>query len=155
MDNNNEYKLDNPIWYAISETHKDFGVQFDSIKFYHPDYCPFGGYINGDSFDKEFNSYSKLCSQFHIIGQDPIINSSKFIKSSFVCHQMIIHNPINHPITDTIVKLKGDQLNDLIQLVKLAASKSIGVITSLPPLSVVVLKLLISTAGNSRKLPRQ
>ena len=31
-------KLDNPTWYSLSETHKDFAVEYEGIKFYHPDW---------------------------------------------------------------------------------------------------------------------
>jgi hypothetical protein len=33
-------KLDNPVWYSLAETHRQFSVDDnDNIKFYHPDYC--------------------------------------------------------------------------------------------------------------------
>jgi hypothetical protein len=32
----------------LCEIHKDFAVDYKDIKFYNPDYCPFGGFINMD-----------------------------------------------------------------------------------------------------------
>jgi hypothetical protein len=30
-------KLDHPAWYSLSETHKDFVIEYNNIKFYDPD----------------------------------------------------------------------------------------------------------------------
>jgi hypothetical protein len=30
-------KLNNPGWYSLSETHEGFAVDYNDIKFYHPD----------------------------------------------------------------------------------------------------------------------
>jgi len=52
------HKLDNPVWYSVSETHKDFGIDFGTIKFYHPDYCPFGGFIALDNMEQSISEYA-------------------------------------------------------------------------------------------------
>jgi hypothetical protein len=41
----NANKLDNPVWHSLNETHHSFGIDYNEIKFYHPDYCPFGDFI--------------------------------------------------------------------------------------------------------------
>ena len=41
-------KLDNPVWHSLSETHKNFSIVYIHLKFYGPDYCPFGGFENGN-----------------------------------------------------------------------------------------------------------
>ena len=43
---NYENKLDNPAWYSLSETHKQFEIEFGDVKFYPPEYCQFGGIQN-------------------------------------------------------------------------------------------------------------
>ena len=43
MIKNDENKLDNPVWYSLSETHQTFSVCYNGVKFYHPDYCPLAG----------------------------------------------------------------------------------------------------------------
>ena len=57
--NAGENKLDNPVWNSLSETHKDLAIEYGSIKFYHPDYCPFGGFINGENTAEGIFEYSK------------------------------------------------------------------------------------------------
>lgn len=42
---NENSKLDNPVWFSLDETHKELAIVYDSVKFYNPDYCPFGGFI--------------------------------------------------------------------------------------------------------------
>ena len=38
MNKNGGYeRLDNPVWYSLSETHKDISINYYNAKFYHPD----------------------------------------------------------------------------------------------------------------------
>jgi hypothetical protein len=37
-------KLDNPVWFRYQKRIKSFAVDYGSVKFYHPDYFPFGGF---------------------------------------------------------------------------------------------------------------
>ena len=63
-----EFKLDNPIWYALGETHKEYAVEFNGCKFYKPEYSPFGwvGAVSNESLAIE--QYSKLTSSFYMVG---------------------------------------------------------------------------------------
>jgi ribosomal protein S18 acetylase RimI-like enzyme len=114
-----ENKLDNPVWYSISETHKDFGIDCGTIKFYHPDYCPFGGFIVLDDIGNSISEYAKLTDNFFIIGQKPNVPDNLKLKNELVCLQMIIRAKINAAIEDQIVKLKEEHLADLLGLVKM------------------------------------
>jgi hypothetical protein len=46
-----ENKLDNPVWNSLSEVHSAFAIDYNGTKFYNPDYCPFGGFINYETLD--------------------------------------------------------------------------------------------------------
>ncbi|OOG68125.1 GNAT family N-acetyltransferase [Flavobacterium sp. A45] len=113
------HKLDNPVWYSVSETHKDFVIDFGTIKFYHPDYCPFGGFVAFDNMEKSISEYSKLASNFFIIGQKPNVPHSLKLNNELICLQMIIHDRIEGNIDDEIVKLEEEHLDDLLGLVKI------------------------------------
>jgi ribosomal protein S18 acetylase RimI-like enzyme len=113
------HKLDNPVWYSVSETHKNFGIDFGTIKFYHPDYCAFGGFIALDNMEKSISEYSKLASNFFIIGQKPNVPESLKLNNELICLQMIIHHEIDGNIEDEIVKLEDEHLDDLLGLVKI------------------------------------
>lgn len=113
------HKLDNPIWYSISEAHKNFGIDFGNIKFYHPDYCPFGGFIALENIEDAIAEYSKLSNNFYIIGQKPYIPDNLKIDHELICLQMIIYDKIEAEIEDQIVKLEEEHLDDLLGLVKI------------------------------------
>jgi len=113
------HKLDNPVWYSISETHKNFGIDFGTIKFYHPDYCPFGGFMTFDNIEQSISEYAKLANTFFIIGQKPTLSDNLQLKNELICLQMIIHYKIEVKIEDQIVKLEEEHLDDLLGLVKI------------------------------------
>ena len=115
-----EHKLDNPVWYSLSETHKDFGIDFGTTKFYHPDYCPFGGFTTFDTIKDAVSEYAKLASNFYVFGQKPIVPENLKLNNELLCLQMIIHDRINISIDDQIVKLGEEHLDDLLELVKIA-----------------------------------
>lgn len=54
------HHLDNPVWHALSETHQAFALDYDGIQFYHPDYCPFGGFVDADRTAAGIDAYAGL-----------------------------------------------------------------------------------------------
>jgi len=113
------HKLDNPVWYSVSETHKSFGIDFGTIKFYHPDYCPFGGLISLENTEYPISEYAKLVNNFHIIGNKPTVPDNLKLNHELICLQMIIHERIEGENRDQIVKLGENHLDDLLGLVKI------------------------------------
>jgi GNAT superfamily N-acetyltransferase len=113
------HKLDNPVWYSLSETHKNFGIDFGTTKFYHPDYCPFGGFTTFDRIKDAISEYAKLANNFFIIGQKPVVPDNLKLNNELICLQMIIHDKIGITIDDQIVKLGEEHLDDLLGLVKI------------------------------------
>jgi len=114
-----ESKLDNPVWNSLSETHGGFVLDYGNTKFYHPDYCPFGGFINSQSTLEASNQYSVATDNFFIVGEKPEISNSLKIVKELVCLQMIIYNKIELSITDTIIKLTEEHNDKLVHLVNL------------------------------------
>jgi len=114
-----ENKLDNPVWNSLSETHREFVLDYANTKFYHPDYCPFGGFINSQSTLEASNQYSVATDNFFIVGEKPEISNSLKIVKELVCLQMIIYNKIELSITDTIIKLTEEHNDKLVHLVNL------------------------------------
>ena len=51
MKTQDDKKLDNPVWFSLSETHQSFAIDYGSIKFYHSDYCPFGGFEKDNAIE--------------------------------------------------------------------------------------------------------
>lgn len=114
-----EKKLDNPVWYSLSETHKKHALDFGTIKFYDPDYCSFGGFVEVENTASALAEYSKLSSGFFIFGAKPILPNSLKLKNELVCLQMIIDSKIQENFQDEIVKLNEAHLDDLLGLVKI------------------------------------
>jgi GNAT superfamily N-acetyltransferase len=116
-----ENKLDNPVWNSLSETHAGFSIDYDGTKFYNPEYCPFGGFINPESTLNASDQYSALAENFFIVGEKPKISNSLKIAKELICLQMIIYNKIELSINENIVELNeehNDQLVDLVNLVQ-------------------------------------
>src|SRR5688500_2693944 len=107
-------KLDNPVWYALSESHNAFSVQYGDVKFYEPEFCPFGGLLEKSSCLEEVEKYSLLCNNFYIVGKKPDIPDLLKLERELVCNQMIIHAKINTIRTEKIVSLGNEHKDELL-----------------------------------------
>lgn len=114
-----ENKLDNPVWFSLTESHEKFSVNYGDVKFYHPDYCPFGGFIALDSTAKHLDEYSKLANSFFVVGEQPNYSSTLTLNKELVCLQMLLTTKVEMDISEEIVLLKGEHKADLLRLVNL------------------------------------
>ncbi len=112
-------KLDNPVWYSLSETHQKYSVNYDGIKFYHPDFCPFGGFETTENISKQIAEYSKLVDNFFVVGDKPELPNLLELKKELVCLQMIINDKIVTEIKEDITVLGSEHIDALFQLVTL------------------------------------
>jgi hypothetical protein len=103
---NEDYKLDNPIWHALNETHKQYAVEFNGCKFYKPEFTPFGSMGEGGDISLALDQYSKLTSLFYMVGNPPKAGSNARIKKQLTANQMILYKPFVFEVTETIVRLK-------------------------------------------------
>lgn len=116
----NEAALDNPVWFALTEKHDHQCIDYGNVKFYHPDYTPFGALIKNQDASEAIEKHSKLIKDFFIVGSKPKMPPSFKPPIQYVGLQMIIYNKINYPITETIIQLDNSHYQDLIALIKLA-----------------------------------
>jgi len=112
-------KLDNPVWFSVIEKHRDFSVDYSTIKFYHPDYCPFGGFETSKEISGPIDQYSKLTNSFYIVGEKPVFSNQLKLNNELVCLQMVIENKINIDIKEDISALTNEHSDALFQLVNL------------------------------------
>lgn len=119
MKTQEDKKLDNPVWFSLSETHQSFAVDYSSIKFYHPDYCPFGGFEKGDAISKSIDEYSVMVDSFFVVGEKPLLSKELKLNKELVCLQMIVYNPIDIVFNEPIVKLTEEHIDALYELVNL------------------------------------
>ena len=112
-------KLDNPVWYSLSETHQKFSLDYATIKFYHPDYCPFGGFQTNENLSNSIDQYSAMVDNFFIVGEKPGISCQLTFKKELICLQMIISDRINLELKEQITKLTTLHTDALFELVTL------------------------------------
>jgi GNAT superfamily N-acetyltransferase len=114
-------KLDNPVWYSLSETHKDISINYHNVKFYDPAYCPFGGFIENNNVASQIDEYSKLISNFFVVGGKPVFSKKISLKKELVCLQMILEKRIEIKIVEKIIELNdtlGEALSNLVNEVQ-------------------------------------
>lgn len=119
MKTQDDKKLDNPVWFSLSEWHQDFAVDYTTVKFYHPDYCPFGGFEKGNDISKAIDEYATMVDNFFVVGEKPELSNQLKIKKEVVCLQMIIYDKIDLEINEPIIKLTDEHTDALYQLVNL------------------------------------
>lgn len=110
-------KLDNPVWYSLSETHKDISINYHNVKFYDPVYCPFGGFIENNNVASQIDEYSKLINHFFVVGEKPLFSGKILLKNELVCLQMILEKRIEINIGEKIIELDDTLAEALSSLV--------------------------------------
>ena len=114
-----ETPLDNPVWFSLTEHQYNQAIDYGHVKFYHPDYAPFGAFINGQDTSNAIEQHAQLIQDFFIVGDTPKMPAHFKPPKQYIGLQMIIYNAIDYPITEAIVELTDAHYNDLIKLIKL------------------------------------
>jgi GNAT superfamily N-acetyltransferase len=115
------YKLDNPAWYALAESHSQFAVGTDRIKRYRPDIVAFAAFSSGNNNLVELTDLIGIDESVFLIGDLPELPSNFMIESTLPCAQMIIHSAITTPLTipiETLGTKDDDEIMALINLVQ-------------------------------------
>ena len=115
----NEDALDNPVWYALTDTHFNESIDYGHVKFYKTDYAPFGAFINYEDTASAIQKHAQLIDDFFIVGNPPKMPPNFKAPIKYVGLQMIIYKSINHPITEDIIELNKTHYNQLIDLINL------------------------------------
>jgi ribosomal protein S18 acetylase RimI-like enzyme len=113
--------LDNPVWYSLSETHKDISINYHNVKFYDPAYCPFGGFIEANNIASQIDEYSKLINHFFVVGEKPLFSGKILLKDELICLQMILEERVEINIEEKIIELDdtlGEALSSLVNQVQ-------------------------------------
>lgn len=112
------FKLDNPAWYALKETHACFAIGDDRTKRYHPDIVAFSAYEDGTkSLLAAFDSLIALNESFFIIGDLPTVDNNYIIESILPCVQMICTKSIDIPITEILLELGKADDDAIVRLI--------------------------------------
>jgi ribosomal protein S18 acetylase RimI-like enzyme len=119
MISENAQELNNPVWFSLSQTHLVFALEYGSVKFYHPDYCPFGGFIQIENTSAGIGEYSLLADSFYIVGEKPVLPDPFQFEKELVCLQMVSEQRIDTDKKENIVELGKESRKELFQLVNL------------------------------------
>lgn len=113
-------KLDNPVWYSLIETHQELALVYDDIRFYDPDFCPFGAAVQPlGKTSTSLKEYARLSPDFYVVGDRPQLPESLRIQKELICRQMVLNQNISLNIVDEIIHLKPQHYAELVALVNL------------------------------------
>lgn len=111
-------KLDNPVWSALSESQAAYVISYDQVKFYHPDYCPFGALFESGNTRKSISAYAELVDEFYLFGPFPQIPDHLQLKRELMCYQMILdESELKQAIEEEIQPLGPEHQETLFELV--------------------------------------
>lgn len=117
-----EYKLDNPVWYALGEYHKEHCINLNETRFYQPHYCPFGALDASSDTSSGIDQYAQRINNFYIVGEQPKFSNNVKLVKELLCLQMILVEPAPIEINETIVALttpaQKESLFELVNLVQ-------------------------------------
>lgn len=112
--------LKNPVWYSLCETHRSFSIDYEDVKFYDPEICPFGAFTNTSKTAKALNEYAKLTDSFFLVSENetPPFDESivTLIKKMEGC-QMVLDKLIEVTITENIVSLTEEHQDEIYHLI--------------------------------------
>ena len=115
-----DYKLDNPVWHSLNELHSNYSLDYSGGKFYKPNYCSFGGFVNLESFSNDIDAYANRTHNFFVVGEISKNIGKLILNKNLVCIQMILNQPIDLDIHEEITELKSDNhKKDLFNLVNI------------------------------------
>ncbi len=118
--NHFEQALKNPVFFALNETHKKFKLSFNGVDFYDPEICPFGAFIDASKTEEALNSYAKISESFFLVSENdtPTFDTRHVILDRKIegC-QMVLDNLITIEITESIVPLTEENIDEIYDLV--------------------------------------
>ncbi|WP_442587704.1 GNAT family N-acetyltransferase [Pedobacter sp. AW31-3R] len=117
--NNEILKLNSPVYYSLTESHRQFAIDYGGIKFYHPDYTPFGGSYEGARTIQGIDEHALLNDNFYVVGERPDFSSGLRINKELLCNQMLLLDTPQVIDTGNTRLLEEEDLKDLSDLVNL------------------------------------
>jgi len=112
--------LKNPVWHSLSETHSSFSLEYEDVKFYDPEICPFGAFTDATKTYKALNEYAKLTDDFFLVSENevPTFDENFVVLDRKIegC-QMVLENVVEYTITEKITPLTNAHLEEIYNLI--------------------------------------
>ncbi len=113
-------KLKNPVWFSLNETHAHYTIDFDKVKFYHPNICTFGAFLDTDNTFDAMNAYAELTDKFFLVSENktPLFDESNLLlyKKIEGC-QMVLNSMVDYNITEEIIELTEEYIDEIYDLI--------------------------------------
>ncbi len=115
-----EAQLKNPVWFALQETHQKYAVTYNGVRFYNPEICTFGAFLNPQNTKEASNTYIKRNNNFFYVSehQNPIIDSTQItLEKKIEGCQMVLQKLPEVKLTEDIVLLDHTFINEIYNLI--------------------------------------
>jgi GNAT superfamily N-acetyltransferase len=120
MVDDTKIQLLNPVWTSLCETHENFVIEYNNVKFYHPDICTFGAFINEEDTYNALNEYAKLTDKFFLVSENktPTFDKKNIVLTKKIegC-QMILNQLLDIDIVEKIIPLSSKHIDEIYDLV--------------------------------------
>jgi ribosomal protein S18 acetylase RimI-like enzyme len=117
---NNNYKLDNPAWYSLLETHQHFAIGSNELKRYHPQIVSFAAFQSErKNVLNELDNLIEVDESFFLIGEFSGLPGNYIVETILPCAQMICDKPISLKITEPIEPLAEKDDDEIISLINI------------------------------------
>ena len=115
-------KLDNPAWFALSETHADFSISSGKAKRYRAEIVSFAAQESGTvELTPDLKSLLGKNDSVFVIGELPVQSNEFVMETVLPCAQMISFSPVKIKSLVTIEQLHEEndgELNTLVNFVQ-------------------------------------
>lgn len=115
-----EEKLKNPVWHSLNETHKKFLIKYDGVQFYNPEINNFGAFYDTNKTAIAIDKYAEITDSFFLVSenQTALFDSKNiFLKKKINGCQMVLDNLIDVNITEDIVLLTKENIDEVYDLI--------------------------------------
>jgi len=114
----NYYKLDNPAWFSLMETHQPFAIGSVELKRYQPHIVSFTAFHSEKrNILNELDSLIELNESFFLIGKFNGLPKNYAVETILPCAQMLCNKPISLKTTATIETLSEKDDDEIISLI--------------------------------------
>ena len=114
------FKLDNPGWYALLETHKYLGIGTDGLKCYQKNIVAFAAWDTSNNAGlNQLDDLIELNESFFIVGEMAPLPYNYLIEKTIICLQMICTTAIKTNMSASIVQLGEEEAEKMTALTKL------------------------------------
>lgn len=114
----NYKKLDNPAWYALTETHTRFARGTDVFRRYDPGIVLFAGFDRScNNIAEQFDQVAGINESFFLFDGLPALPNNYSIETVVECLQMVCDTPIPAAITEEIILLDETHTDAMFSLV--------------------------------------